>query len=48
MKDLVVGQKVADNMDDERTGNTFLHTGEPVPAESGEAPQPGVLAARVL
>ena len=33
VKDLVVGQKVADNMDDERTGNTFLHTGEPVPAD---------------
>ena len=33
VKDLVVGQKVADNMDDERTGNTFLHAGEPVPAD---------------
>ena len=33
LKELVVGQKVADNMDDERTGNTFLHTGEPVPAD---------------
>jgi len=33
LKDLVVGQKVADNLDDERTGNTFLHTGEPVPPE---------------
>ena len=33
VKDLVVGHKVADNMDDERTGNTFLHTGEPVPAD---------------
>ena len=33
VKDLVVGQKVADNLDDERTGNTFLHKGEPVPAD---------------
>jgi DNA-directed RNA polymerase subunit beta len=33
VKDLVVGQKVADNMDDERTGNTYLHAGEPVPAD---------------
>jgi len=33
VKELVVGRKVADNMDDERTGNTFLHTGEPVPAD---------------
>jgi DNA-directed RNA polymerase subunit beta len=33
VKDLVVGHKVADNMDDERTGNTFLHAGEPVPAD---------------
>jgi DNA-directed RNA polymerase subunit beta len=33
VKELVVGQKVADNMDDERTGNTFLHTGEAVPAD---------------
>ena len=33
VKDLVVGQKVADNLDDERTGNTFLHAGEPVPAD---------------
>jgi DNA-directed RNA polymerase subunit beta len=33
LKELVVGQKVADNMDDERTGNTFLHAGEPVPLE---------------
>jgi DNA-directed RNA polymerase subunit beta len=33
VKEMVVGQKVADNMDDERTGNTFLHTGEPVPAD---------------
>ncbi|MCG2771087.1 MAG: DNA-directed RNA polymerase subunit beta [Desulfobacterales bacterium] len=33
VKDLVLGQKVADNMDDERTGNTFLHAGEPVPAD---------------
>jgi DNA-directed RNA polymerase subunit beta len=33
LKELVVGQKVADNMDDERTGNTFLHTGEPVPLD---------------
>ncbi len=33
VKDLVVGQKVSENMDDERTGNTFLHAGEPVPAD---------------
>ena len=33
VKELVVGQKVADNLDDERTGNTFLHAGEPVPAD---------------
>ena len=33
VKDLVVGHKVADNLDDERTGNTFLHAGEPVPAD---------------
>ncbi|MFA4904604.1 MAG: DNA-directed RNA polymerase subunit beta [Desulfobaccales bacterium] len=33
VKDLVVGHKVADNLDDERTGNTFLHHGEPVPPE---------------
>jgi len=33
VKDLVVGHKVADNMDDERTGNTYLHAGEPVPAD---------------
>ena len=33
VKDLVVGQKVADNLDDERTGNTFLHAGEPVPVD---------------
>ncbi len=33
LKDLVVGHKVSDNMDDERTGNTFLHAGEPVPAD---------------
>jgi DNA-directed RNA polymerase subunit beta len=33
VKDLVVGQKVADNLDDERTGNTFLHAGDPVPAD---------------
>jgi len=33
LKDLVVGHKVADNMDDERTGNTFMHAGEPVPAD---------------
>jgi DNA-directed RNA polymerase subunit beta len=33
LKDLVVGQKVADTLDDERTGNTYLHAGEPVPAD---------------
>jgi len=33
VKDIVVGHKVADNLDDERTGNTFLHAGEPVPPE---------------
>ena len=33
VKDLVVGQKVVENMDDERTGNTFLHGGDPVPAD---------------
>jgi DNA-directed RNA polymerase subunit beta len=33
LKDLVLGHKVADNMDDERTGNTFLHAGEAVPAD---------------
>jgi DNA-directed RNA polymerase subunit beta len=44
VKDLVVGHKVADNMDDERTGNTFLHAGEPVPADLVKASQPGVLA----
>ncbi|MFZ5447562.1 MAG: DNA-directed RNA polymerase subunit beta [Thermodesulfobacteriota bacterium] len=33
VKDLVVGHKVADNLDDERTGHTYLHAGEPVPAE---------------
>jgi DNA-directed RNA polymerase subunit beta len=33
VKDLVVGRKVADNLDDERTGNTFLHAGEPAPAD---------------
>lgn len=33
VKDLVMGHKVADNMDDERTGNTYLHAGEPVPAD---------------
>ena len=33
VKDLVVGHKVADNLDDERTGNTFLHAGDPVPAD---------------
>ena len=48
VKDLVVGQKVADNLDDERTGNTFLHAGEPGAGGAGEASQPGVLAPRVL
>ncbi|MCJ7818737.1 MAG: DNA-directed RNA polymerase subunit beta, partial [Syntrophales bacterium] len=33
VKELVLGHKVADNMDDERTGNTFLHAGDPVPAD---------------
>jgi DNA-directed RNA polymerase subunit beta len=33
VKDLVVGQKVSENLDDERTGNTFLHAGDPVPAD---------------
>jgi DNA-directed RNA polymerase subunit beta len=33
VKDLVVGHKVAENLDDERSGNTFLHAGEPVPPE---------------
>ena len=33
VKDLVVGHKVADTLDDERTGNTHLHAGDPVPAE---------------
>ncbi len=33
LQELVVGQKVADNMDDERSGNTYLHTGEAVPPE---------------
>ncbi|MFA5110100.1 MAG: DNA-directed RNA polymerase subunit beta [Desulfobaccales bacterium] len=33
VKDLVVGQKVVENLDDERTGNTFLHAGDPVTAE---------------
>jgi DNA-directed RNA polymerase subunit beta len=33
VKDLVVGQKVADTLDDERSGNTYLHAGEPVPPE---------------
>jgi DNA-directed RNA polymerase subunit beta len=33
VKELVVGQKVADNLDDERSGNTFLHAGEPVPTD---------------
>jgi DNA-directed RNA polymerase subunit beta len=33
LKDLVVGQEVADTLDDERTGNTYLHAGEPVPAD---------------
>ncbi len=33
VKDLVVGQKVVENLDDERTGNTFLHGGDPVPAD---------------
>jgi DNA-directed RNA polymerase subunit beta len=28
VKELVVGHKVADNLDDERTGNTYLHAGE--------------------
>jgi DNA-directed RNA polymerase subunit beta len=33
VKDLVVGHKVADTLDDERTGNTHLHAGAPVPPE---------------
>jgi DNA-directed RNA polymerase subunit beta len=33
VKDLVVGHKVADILDDERTGNTYLHAGEPVSPE---------------
>jgi DNA-directed RNA polymerase subunit beta len=33
LQKLVVGQKVADNMDDERTGNTYLHAGEPASQE---------------
>ena len=33
VKDLVVGHKVVENLDDERTGNTFLHGGDPVPAD---------------
>ena len=30
MKELVVGHKVADNLDDERTGNTYMHAGDAV------------------
>jgi DNA-directed RNA polymerase subunit beta len=33
LRELVVGQKVADNMDDERSGNTYLHAGEPATQE---------------
>jgi DNA-directed RNA polymerase subunit beta len=33
LRELVVGQKVADNLDDERTGNTYLHAGEPASQE---------------
>ncbi len=33
VKDLVVGHKVTDILDDERTGNTYLHAGEPVSPE---------------
>ncbi|MCK9377652.1 MAG: DNA-directed RNA polymerase subunit beta [Syntrophobacterales bacterium] len=33
VKDLVVGRKVVENLDDERTGNTFLHAGDPVTPE---------------
>jgi DNA-directed RNA polymerase subunit beta len=33
LKELVIGKKVADNLDDERTGNTYLHAGEAVPPE---------------
>jgi len=33
LQELVVGQKVADLMDDELTGNTYLHAGESVPPE---------------
>jgi DNA-directed RNA polymerase subunit beta len=33
VKDMVVGHKVADNLDDERTGHTFLHAGDAVTPE---------------
>jgi DNA-directed RNA polymerase subunit beta len=33
VKDLVVGHKIADNLDDERTGHTFLHAGDAVTPE---------------
>jgi DNA-directed RNA polymerase subunit beta len=33
LREMVVGQKVADNMDDERSGSTYLHAGEPATQE---------------
>ncbi len=33
VKELVVGHKVADNLDDERTGNTYMHAGDAVSQE---------------